>query len=149
MAGVVALNQRGEARDAARVADAQRLGVEALGEDRLDQALLRTRTAVELDESPATLGNMLSVLLRNPAALGVIDYGWMVYGAAISPDGTLIATGDESGASTSTTPRAAAPRLGHTGSSRASSRTSASHRMDALSRSAIWTWPTPRGRSST
>ncbi len=98
VAGIVALNQRGEARDAARVADAQRLGVEALGEDRLDQALLRTRTAVELDESPATLGNMLSVLLRNPAALGVIDYGWMVYGAAISPDGTLIATGDESGA---------------------------------------------------
>ena len=41
---------------------------------------------------------MLSVLLRNPAALGVIDYGWMVYGVAISPDGELIATGDESGA---------------------------------------------------
>jgi WD40 repeat protein/DNA-binding SARP family transcriptional activator len=98
VAGIVALNQRGEARDAARVADAQRLGVEALGEERLDQALLGTRTAVELDESPATLGNMLSVLLRNPAALGVIDFGWRVYGVAVSPDSELIATGDESGA---------------------------------------------------
>jgi WD40 repeat protein len=97
VAGIVALNQRGEARDAARVADAQRLGVEALGEERLDQALLRTRTAVELDESSATLGNMLSVLLRNPAAVGVLDYGWVMYGAALSPDGRLMAVGDERG----------------------------------------------------
>jgi WD40 repeat protein/DNA-binding SARP family transcriptional activator len=98
VAGIVALNQRGEARDSARIADAQRLGVEALSEERLDQALLRTRTAVELDESPSTLGNLLSVLLRNPATVGVLDYGWVMYGAAISPDGRLIATGDERGA---------------------------------------------------
>ena len=47
VAGVVALNQRGEARDAALAADAQRLGVEALNQERLDQALLFARAAVD------------------------------------------------------------------------------------------------------
>ena len=98
VAGIVALNQRGEARDAARVADAQRLGTEALGQERLDEALLLTSAAVELDESPATLGSLLSVLLRNPAAIGVLNYGWPMYAAAFSPDGRLMATGDERGA---------------------------------------------------
>ena len=97
MAGVVALNQRGEARDAALVADAQRLGVEALSEERLDRALLLTRTAVALDESPATQGNLLSVLQRTPDALGVVDHGWGMYGVAISPDGKLMATASERG----------------------------------------------------
>ena len=45
VAGIVALNQRGEARDAARVADAQRLGVEGLGQERLDEALLLTSSS--------------------------------------------------------------------------------------------------------
>jgi WD40 repeat protein/DNA-binding SARP family transcriptional activator len=96
-AGVVALNQRGEARDAARIADAQRLSVEALGEERLDRALLLTRAAVELDESPATLANLMSVLLRNPATLGSVDHTYGIYGAAISPDGRLMAIGDDIG----------------------------------------------------
>ncbi len=52
LAGVVALNQRGEARDAARSADAQRLGIEAVGQERLDESLLVTKAAVELDEIP-------------------------------------------------------------------------------------------------
>jgi WD40 repeat protein len=93
----VALNQRGEARDAALGADAQRLGVEALNEDRLEDALLYARAAVELDESPATEGSLLSVLLRNPAALGIVDQSFGIYGAAISPDGRLMATGDDIG----------------------------------------------------
>ena len=53
---------------------------------------------MELDESPATLGSLLSVLLRNSAAIGVLNYGWPMYGAALSPDGKLMATGDERGA---------------------------------------------------
>ena len=100
VAGVVALNQRGEARDAAVTADAQRLGVEALGTERVDEAVLLTRAAVELDESPATRGTLLSALLRAPAAVGVVNHGWPMSGAAISPDGRLMATGDERGAVT-------------------------------------------------
>ena len=57
-----------------------------------------TKASVDLDESPATLGNLLSVLLRDPAAIGVINHGWQMYGAALSPDGRLMATGDERGA---------------------------------------------------
>ena len=97
VAGVVALNQRGEAQDAARVADAQRLGVEAVDQDRLGQALLLARAAVELDESPATQSSLLSVLQRTSASVGAVDHDWGIYGAAISPDGKLMAIGDDIG----------------------------------------------------
>ena len=96
-AGVVALNQRGDARDAARAADAQRLGVEARDLERLDQALLFARAAVELDETPDTLSSLLAVLQRDPATLGAVDHEWGIFGAAISPDGELMAIGDDIG----------------------------------------------------
>ena len=97
VAGIVALNQRGEARDTARTADAQRLGLEALNQERLDQALLTASAAVELDESPATQSNLLSVLQRNPATLGAVDHQFGIFSAAISPDGKLMAIGDDIG----------------------------------------------------
>ena len=150
VAGIVALNQRGEARDAARVADAQRLGVEALGEDRLDQALLRTRTAVELDEST---GDPRQHALR----------------AAAQPGG---ARGDRlrlDGVRRRYQPGRHADRHGRRKRRRQHLRRREPPPRDsaipdrvgprperqlltgwsALSRSAIWTWPTPRGRSST
>src|SRR6185312_16926047 len=67
VAGAVAISQRGDARNAALAADAQRLGAQALTDDRLDHALLLARVGVALDETPATLGNLLSVLQRSPA----------------------------------------------------------------------------------
>ena len=77
VAGVVALNQRGEARDAALAADAQRLSAESLTRSSAStRRCCFTRAAVELDESPATRGNLLSVLLRAPAAIGVVNHGW-------------------------------------------------------------------------
>jgi WD40 repeat protein/DNA-binding SARP family transcriptional activator len=98
VAGAVALSQRGEARDAALVADAQRLGAEALSDDRLDHALLLARAGVALHDSPATRGNLLSVLQRSPAALGVVrGDGWPLYAVAVSPDERLMASGDERG----------------------------------------------------
>ena len=97
VAGVVALNQRGDARAAAVSADAQRLGAEALTQERFDTALLLARTGVALDETPATQGNLLSVLMRTPAALGIVDSDRRLLSAAVSPDGGLMATGDDRG----------------------------------------------------
>jgi DNA-binding beta-propeller fold protein YncE len=99
IAGVVAVSQRGQARDAARVADSQRLGAEAVTNDRLDQAVRLARTAVALDDSPATRSSLFSVLLRQPASLGELrGDGWRLSSVAASPDGKLVATGDERGA---------------------------------------------------
>src|SRR4051794_23668005 len=98
LAGMVALSQRGQARDAALVADAQRLGAEAVTTDRLDQAVRLARTGIALDDSPATRNSLFSVLLRQPASLGELrGDGWKLYSVAASPDGKLVATGDERG----------------------------------------------------
>jgi WD40 repeat protein/DNA-binding SARP family transcriptional activator len=98
IAGVVAVAQRGEARDAALVADAQRLGAEAVTNDRLDQAVRLARTGIALDDSPATRNSLFSVLLRQPASLGELrGDGWKLYSVGASPDGKLVAIGDERG----------------------------------------------------
>jgi WD40 repeat protein len=52
---------------------------------------------VALDETPTTQGSLLSVLLRSPAALGILDYGLPAGAAALSPDGRLMAIGDAAG----------------------------------------------------
>ena len=101
LAGAVALSQRGEARDAAQAADAQRLGAQALIDDHLEHALLLARAGVALDDSPATRSSLLAVLQRSPAALGVLrGDGPPLIPAALSPDGRLLAVGDDDGAVT-------------------------------------------------
>ena len=98
VAGAIAVSQRGQAREAAVAADAQRVGAEALGREHLDQALLLARAGVELDDSTATRGNLLSVLMRDPAALGVLPGdGWSSGPPSVSPDGRLGALGGGSG----------------------------------------------------
>jgi WD40 repeat protein/DNA-binding SARP family transcriptional activator len=72
IAGAVALNERGKARDKAVAADAQRLGAQALAEDDLDRSLLLARQGVALDDSLQTHGNLLATLLKSPAAIGVL-----------------------------------------------------------------------------
>jgi WD40 repeat protein/DNA-binding SARP family transcriptional activator len=118
VAGVVALNQRGDARDAARSADAQRLGAEALTQDRFDQGLRLALAGVALDDTLATQGNLLTLLQRSPAALAILDYGRPLYGAALSPDGRLLAIGGAAGDATVYRTRTRAPlgtyRLGET-----------------------------------
>jgi hypothetical protein len=101
IAGLVALEQRKDARDAATVADAQRLGAQALTDDRLDRALLLARTGVELHDSVATRGNLLATLMRvQQGSLGVLpdvrDVP-MIYSVAVSPDGGRLAFGDSFG----------------------------------------------------
>jgi WD40 repeat protein/DNA-binding SARP family transcriptional activator len=98
VAGVVALDQRGSARDEARAAEAQRLGVQALTERRLDRSLLLARQGVELDDSRPTRSNLLAVLLRSPAAIGVMrGAGNPLDGLDLSPDGRTLAAGDTRG----------------------------------------------------
>jgi WD40 repeat protein/DNA-binding SARP family transcriptional activator len=98
-AGILAIDQRGDARDAAVAADAQRLGAEALNEDRLDEALRLARAGVAVDESAATRSSLLSVLLRDPAKLGVLHGvdGAPLFALAVSPDERLLAVGSDRG----------------------------------------------------
>ncbi len=66
VAGVIALSERQGARSAATVADAQRLGAQALTEERLDRALPLAGAGVALDDSVATRSSLLSTLVRGP-----------------------------------------------------------------------------------
>ena len=87
IAGVVALDQRANARDEATAADAQRLGARALVEPELDRSLLLARQGVALDDTVETRGNLLAALLQSPAAIGVIrPTGRAIRSIALSPD---------------------------------------------------------------
>ena len=98
VAGAVAVSQRGQAQDAALTADAQRLGAMALTRERLEDALVLARTGVALDDSAVTRSNLLSVLMRQPQALGMLpEDGQRLFAAAVSPDERLAAVGGESG----------------------------------------------------
>ena len=101
VAGVVALSQRATARDAATAEAAQRLGAEAVSIDRIDRALRLANAGFALDDSPATRSNLLRVLLRNPAAMGVMTGdGDRTFNLALSSDGALVALGDVNGSVT-------------------------------------------------
>ena len=98
IAGVLALRAGDRARDTARTADAQRLGAQALVDDRLERSLLLAQAGRVLDDSVATRGNLLSALVRHPAAVGVLRGGTgAVFALALSPDGRTLAAGDDAG----------------------------------------------------
>ena len=99
VAGIIALSQRGTARQEALSADAERLGAQAMNEDRLDQALRLASAGIALEDSTVTRSNLLSTLLSgSPATLGILDIGTHPAGIAISPDGSRLAIGDRTGA---------------------------------------------------
>jgi DNA-binding SARP family transcriptional activator len=115
IAGLVALDQRGNARDEAVAADAQRLGAQALSEDDLDRALLLARQGVALDDSLQTRGNLLAALLKSPAAIGVLrGDGDRLISMDLSPDERALAFIDYDGTltfvDTRTRRRAGRPR---------------------------------------
>jgi WD40 repeat protein/class 3 adenylate cyclase/tRNA A-37 threonylcarbamoyl transferase component Bud32 len=98
VAGVLALRAGDHARDTARTADAQRLGAQALVDDRLERSLLLAQAGRVLDDSVATRSNLLSALVRHPAAVGVLRGGTgAVVALALSPDGRTLAAGDDAG----------------------------------------------------
>ncbi len=92
--GMLAVNQRGEARDAETAQLAQRLGAQALVEDDLDRSLLLARQAVAIDRSPQTRSYLLQALLRSPKADGIM-HGRTEFLRAIevSRDGRTLAVG--------------------------------------------------------
>jgi WD40 repeat protein/DNA-binding SARP family transcriptional activator len=95
IAGLVALDQRGTAREQAVAADAQRLGARALAEDDLDLGLLLARQGVALDDSVQTRGSLLAALLKSPAALGVLrGDGERMSTILLSPDQRTLAAGN-------------------------------------------------------
>ena len=98
VAGVIAISERQDARDAATAEAAQRLGAQALTEERLDNALLLANAGAALDDSVATRSNLLSTLLRSPAAIGVLNGdGGALTAVALSPDGDSLALGEFDG----------------------------------------------------
>jgi DNA-binding SARP family transcriptional activator/WD40 repeat protein len=98
LGGVVALHQRSTAREQARAAQAQRLGIQALTEGDLARSLLLARQGVELDDSLATRNNLFAALLRAPAAVRVMSGGEDALQAiAVAPDGRTVATGGDGG----------------------------------------------------
>jgi WD40 repeat protein/DNA-binding SARP family transcriptional activator len=98
VAGLVALDQRGNARAEATAAAAQRLGAQALAEDDLDRAVLLARQGVALHDSPQTRSSLLAALLKSPAAVGVLrGYGDRLAAVALSPDDRTLAVIDTDG----------------------------------------------------
>ena len=97
-AGVLAIEQRGEARAGETAADAQRLGARALVENALDRSLLLARQGVALDDSVQTRGNLLAALVKSPAAIGMLrPTGQSVLSVALSPDDRTLVAGDDAG----------------------------------------------------
>jgi WD40 repeat protein/DNA-binding SARP family transcriptional activator len=98
VAGVVALSESGDARDAALSADAQRAGAAGVASEQLDEAALLARAGADLEDSHATRSNLLSMLGRAPAALGTLPTdGWPVTASAVSADERWAASGTERG----------------------------------------------------
>jgi len=97
IAGAIAISERQGARSAARVADAERLGAEALNADRLADALRLANAGVALDDSVTTRSNLLSTLLRSPEALGILNVGGETTSSAVSPDGRTLAVAERDG----------------------------------------------------
>jgi WD40 repeat protein/class 3 adenylate cyclase len=98
IAGVLALVQRGQAQRAATSAVAQSLGAQGVSQPRIDIAMLLARASVALDPSLSTRSDLLTTLLRVPAALRT--YHWNANrnsDVAVSPNGKVLAIDDNDG----------------------------------------------------
>ena len=73
VAGLLAFRESDNARDSARTAVAQRLGAQALIDDRLDRSLLLAQAGRVLDDTVVTRSHLLSALVRPPGAVGVMQ----------------------------------------------------------------------------
>src|SRR5215470_4718281 len=95
IAGALALTARSSANHSATVALADSLGAQAVADPNLDQAMLLGVEGVKLDPSERTQGDLLTALLRAPAAIRTFHAsGLRVGGLALSPDGRTLAFED-------------------------------------------------------
>jgi DNA-binding SARP family transcriptional activator/WD40 repeat protein len=85
LAGSLAVASRNEAAAQRETATAQRLAATASSEDYLAERMLTAVEAVRTEESPQTVGALLSVLAANPAIVDRIDTPNRLLGAAAAP----------------------------------------------------------------
>ena len=100
LAGLLALRRAATPANPPGPPIAQRLGAQALLDDRLDRSLLLAQAGRELDDSAVTRSHLLSALVRpvGGAAAGVMQAGGdPLYALALSPDERMLATGGEGG----------------------------------------------------
>jgi WD40 repeat protein/DNA-binding SARP family transcriptional activator len=98
LAGVVAVARQREAADQARIAIARRLAQEAGSANGLDLRLLLAVEARRLEDSPEARGALLSQLTHAGAVAGFVRGGAdNLSAAAVSPDGSSLATGGTDG----------------------------------------------------
>jgi WD40 repeat protein/class 3 adenylate cyclase len=91
IAGVLALVARGNAKQSATDAVAQRLGAQALVVRDIDLSLLLARQGVALDDSQQTRANLESALVRSPAAISVSrPLPGRLLAVGVSADGNLL-----------------------------------------------------------
>src|SRR5262245_47155159 len=95
--GGLAIAAERRASDARDAAFADQLGAEALLAPRQDLVLLLAAQAARLRPGPDTLSDLLAAVLRAPRALHVNHIGHRLYGAAVSPDGYVLAVSDNEG----------------------------------------------------
>jgi WD40 repeat protein/DNA-binding SARP family transcriptional activator len=97
VAGALALVARANANHSATTALANSLGAQAVADPNLDQAMLLGVEAVKLAPSERTEGDLLTALLRAPAAIRTYHAsGLRAAGLALSPDGRTLALEDNS-----------------------------------------------------
>ncbi|HEX6618349.1 MAG TPA: BTAD domain-containing putative transcriptional regulator, partial [Solirubrobacteraceae bacterium] len=98
LGALLALHQRSTARTEARLADAQRISVQALTEGDLDRSLLLARQGFALADTPITRGNLLAALLRRPAAIAVVrGEGTALSAIDLARDGRTLVVGGSHG----------------------------------------------------
>ena len=85
LAGALAVRSGTEAAAQRETATAQRLAATAISEDYLAQRMLTAVAGVRTEESPQTVGALLSVLAANPAIVDRIDTPNRLLGAAAAP----------------------------------------------------------------
>ena len=89
VAGLLAAASRGDAQAQGVTADAQRLAATAMTADYLAERMLTAVEAVRTEESPQTVGALLSVLDRSSAALYRFEARYRLLGLDAAPGGSL------------------------------------------------------------